>query len=146
MNRNSEAYTFLNQVEMLDAQIQGKMIEKQQWKELALGITANMDGERVKSSSGSKSRMSDAIDRCVDVEAEIDDLVDKLIDKKKEVTGVIERVGNATWYKILHMKYIRYMTLQEIADSFGKDYDWAKSTHGRAVAKVREILESERKE
>ncbi len=135
-----EAKEFLNQPKKLDLLIQNKLIEKQQWRDLALGITANMDGERVQS-SGSQQKMADAIVKCIDMEAEIDSLVDKLIDKKKEVISVIEQVDSPIEYDILHRIYIQYMSLQEVADHYGKEYGWATTTHGRALRSVQEIRE-----
>lgn len=134
-----DAKSYLSQVKKLDTQIRNKLIEKQQWKDIALGITSNMDGDRVQS-SGRKTKMADAIDRCVDMEAEIDRLVDKLVDTKKEVIETIEQLESPTQYDVLHMIYIQGKTLQEVADSYGMSYDWATTTHGRALKNVRNIL------
>ncbi len=136
-----EAKVFLKQVEKADLQIKNKLIEQQQWKDIALGITANMDGERVRSSGG-KSKMAEAVERCVDMEAEIDSLVDNLINLKKEVIQVIEQLDSPTEYNVLHMKYIQYIPLQEIADQYGYDYGWATTTHGRALRSVQHILDA----
>lgn len=136
-----DARSFLRQPERLDAQIKNKMIERQQWREMALGITANMGGERVQS-SGSKSKMADALDRCVDMEAELDAIIDELIDAKRAVIRVIERLESATEYNVLHMRYIQYMTFAEIADHYGKEYGWATTVHGRARNNVQAILDA----
>ena len=135
-----DAKEYLRQVEKLDLRIKNKLIEQRQWRDIALGITANMDGERVQS-SGAKSKMADAIDRCVDMEAEIDSLVDNLIEIKKEVIQTIERLDSAVEYDILHRRYIQGMELQEIADHYGKEYGWATTTHGRALKNVQALLD-----
>jgi hypothetical protein len=135
-----KAQEFLRQVRKLDLQITNKLIEKQQWKDIALGITANMDGERVQSSGG-KSKMANAVEKCVDMEAEIDGLVDKLIDVKKEVIHTIEQLDSPTEYDVLHRRYIQFLSLQEIADHYRKDYGWATTTHGRALKSLQEILD-----
>ena len=135
-----KAQDFLRQVRKLDLQITNKLIEKQQWRDIALGITANMDGERVQSSGG-KSKMADAIEKCVDVEAEIDRLVDELIDTKKEVIQAIEQLDSPTEYDVLHRRYIQFLSLQDIADHYRKDYGWATTTHGRALKSLQEILD-----
>ena len=136
-----DAKHFLKQVEMLDTKIKNKLIEQQQWRDIALGITANMDGERV-SSSGSKSKMADAIDKCVDMETEINNLIDELIGTKKKVVQAIERLDNPTEYNILHLRYIQFYSLQEIADQYDKDYTWVTTCHGRALKGVQNILEA----
>ena len=141
MRKKSEAQVFLEQPEKLDIQIRNKLIEKQQWHDIALGITANMDGERVQSTGG-KNKMADAINKCVDMEAEIDSLVDELIDTKKEVIQTIEKLDSPTEYNVLHMRYIQYMSLQDIADHYNRDYGWATTTHGRALKSVQEVMEA----
>ena len=140
MRKKSEAQLKLEQVEKLDAMIKNKLIEQQQWKEVALGITANMGGERVQS-SGTKSKMADAVEKCIDIEAEINNLIDKLIDAKREAIALIEQVDSAVWYNILHMRFIQYRDLSEIAAYYGKEYDWATSTQGRALANVQKIID-----
>jgi uncharacterized membrane protein YccC len=137
---NSDAKEFLKQVEMLDLRIKNKLIEQQQWRDIALGITANMEGERVQS-CGSQSKMADAVIKCVDMEAEIDSLIDTLVDTKKAVIQTIERLDSATEYNMLHMRYIQYKSLQEIADHYGRDYGWVTTTHGRALKNVQTILD-----
>lgn len=135
-----DAKCFLKQVEKLDARIKNKLIEQQQWRDIALGITANMDGERVQS-SGAKSKMAEAIDRCVDMETEINSLIDELIATKKEVIATIEQVDSAVEYDVLHKRYIQYMEYEDIGDCYGKDYGWATTTHGRALKSVQGILD-----
>jgi DNA-directed RNA polymerase specialized sigma24 family protein len=135
-----DAISFLKQVEKLDTLIKNKLIEKAQWRDIALGITANMEGERVQSSSR-PSKMADAIDKCVDMEAEIDSLIDKLIDTKRDVISVIEQLS-ATEYDVLHKHYIQGITLFEISSKLGRSYSWVKGTHKRGVKNVEKILKN----
>lgn len=134
------AKEYLQQVEKLDLLIQNKLAEKQQWLEVALGITAHLGGERVQT-SGSKSKMAEAVEKCIDVEREISALIDRMIDTKDEIISVIEGVENPTEYDVLHKRYIQKMTLQMIADRYGKEYSWATTTHGRALKSVQDILD-----
>lgn len=135
-----DAKLFLSQVKKLDLQISNKLIEIQQWKDITLGITANMDGERVQS-SGAKDKMASAIEKCVDMESEIDSLIDRLIDVKKEVIQTIEQLDSPTEYDILHKRYIQFMGLQDIADSYHRDYTTITTAHGRALKNVQAILD-----
>lgn len=138
MRNKSEAQIWLESVEKTDSIIKNKLIEKQQWKDIALGITANMDGERVQS-SGAKDKMASAVTKCVDMEAEIDSLVDKLIDIKKDVIKTIEQLYSPTEYKLLHLRYIQYIPLKDIADMWGTEYTNITTTHGRALKHVQAI-------
>lgn len=133
------AKDYLKQLEKLDTIINNKLVEKEQWKAVAMGVTANSEGERVQSSSR-PSKMADAIDKCVDMEREIDSLVDKLVDMKHDVTSVIEQL-NATEYDVLHKRYVQYLSYTEIADAKGRDYNWVTTVHGRALKNVQRILD-----
>ena len=136
----SKAQKYLEKVEKLDAIITNKLIEQRQWKEIALGITANMGGEKVQS-SGSQSKMADALNKCIDMEAEIDRAVDKLIDKKREVIATIEALESPSEYRLLHARYIQHIELKEIAEMWGKEYTTITTMHGRAIANVQRIME-----
>ena len=137
-----DAKTLLRSIEKLDVLIRNKLIEKQQWKDVALGITASMEGERVQS-SGSPSKMADAVIKCIAVEDEINSLIDSFIDTKRRVIEIIEQVESPIEYDILHQRYIQFRDLQEIADYYGKEYGWATTTHGRALKSVQEIIDRE---
>lgn len=140
MRKNNEAISLLESVAKLDTLITNKLIEQKQWRDMALGITENMNSERVQS-SGKKDKMADAVERCVDMEAEIDRLIDKYIDQKKKVLQVIERLDSPIEYNLLHMRYIQHKSLQDIADHYHREYGWATTTHGRAVSKVQSIMD-----
>ncbi len=140
MEKKSKAQLFLERVEMIDTIIENKLIEQRQWKDLAVSITANMDGERVQQSK-TISKMADAVINCVAMEAEIAEAVDKLIAEKRKVTQTLERLDNPTWYRILHMRYVQYIKLKDIAIQLNKDYDWVTTTHGRALRSVQNILD-----
>lgn len=138
-----KAEIFLEQVETIDTLVKNKLIERQQWADLAQSITAQMGGERVQS-SGNPSKMADAVIACTDMIDEINAQVKRLAIKKRDVVSVIEQLKMIE-YDVLHMKYIQYKDFFEIADKYGKDYNWATTVHGRAKKSVQRILE-ERKQ
>ena len=143
LEKKSEAQTFLLGVEMIDALIENKLIEQRQWKDLALSITANMDGERVGSSGNTTSKMADAVIKCIMMEDEIALAVEKLIAEKKKVVATIEKLYSPTEYRVLHMRYIQYISLTDIAEKLNKEYTWVTTVHGRAVKHVQSILQRE---
>lgn len=132
------AKQFMKQVSKLDKLIENKLAEREQWKTIALGTTSNTEKERVQS-SGSQQRMAEAVERYVDLEAEIDRCIDELIDVKKDVISVIEKL-NVFEYDVLHKVYIQHMTLDEVAVLYNKSYSWATTIHGRALKSVQKIL------
>lgn len=140
--KRSNAQAYLEQVERIDTIINNKLIERQQWRDKALHITANMDADKVHG-TGTQSKMEDALIKCAGVEEEIDAYVDKLIEVKREVLQTIEQLYSPTEYNVLHMRYIQLMDLQQIADRYGKEYGWATTTHGRALKSLEKLLEKQ---
>ena len=134
-----EARDFLNQLKKLDKMLENKEVERQQWKSIAMNTTSRNDSERVKS-SGSQQKMADAINKYIDLEAEIACLIDELIVIKKDAISVIEQL-NATEYDLLHKVYVQNIPLDEVAERCGKTYSWATTIHGRALKNVKKILD-----
>ena len=130
---------------MIDTLVENKLIEQRQWKDLALNITANMGGERVKSSSTSTSKMEDAVLKCIMIEDEIAAAVDRLIAEKKKVLRTMEELHSPTEYRILHMRYIQHISLADIAENLNREYTWVTTVHGRAVKHVQDLLNQQEK-
>ena len=129
---------------MIDALVENKLIEQRQWKDLALSITANMGGERVQSSSTTTSKMEDAVINCIMIEEEIAAAVEKLISEKKNAVRIMEALHSPTEYRILHMRYIQYISLADIAERLNREYTWVTTVHGRAVKHVQNLLNREK--
>jgi hypothetical protein len=150
----NRAQEFLEQVEKLNAMIENKMVEVSQWRDVALGVTSGGESVFVENkkgkkelhnmekvqSSGSPSKMADAVARIVDLQDEINCIVDRLIDTKQEIIRTIEQL-NATEYDVLHKRYIQGMTFDEIGAAKGKSKSWATTVHGRALQNLNKILD-----
>ena len=130
---------YLRQVELLDKKIKNKMVERQQWEDMAIGLSVGMGGDRVQS-TGKKEKMAKSVERCVDIESEVERLVDEYVKAKQEVIATIEKLESPTEYNILHMRYIQFIQLKEIADKYTRDYTWVTTTHGRALKNVKDLL------
>ncbi len=150
-----EAKKYLLQIASLNMRISNKLAEKQQWKDIALGVTSSGQSVTVTAkgkkelhnmekvqSSGNPSKMADAIARCIDLEREIDDIIDEMIDKKKEIIATIEQL-NPTEYDVLHKRYIQDMTFDEVGAAKGKSKSWATTVHGRALQNLQALLDAQ---
>jgi DNA-directed RNA polymerase specialized sigma subunit len=133
------AKTFLERVETLDTITNNKLIERQQWLDMANSITAQMGGERVQS-SGNPQKMADALNRCMDM---VDDIVQKiaqLAEQKREVTNAIEQL-NVDEYDVLHKIYIQHLTIEGVAKKKGKSKSWVKTVRINAIAHLQDIID-----
>lgn len=139
-----QAKVFLRQLSKINSMIKNKMIEKEQWKSIALGTTANLGTERVQS-SGSKQKMADAIDNYTDIEREINEHIRELIRKEREIIQVIEQLNSAE-YDLLHKIYVQGMSFDDAAIEYGKSYSWVTTIHGRALKNLNDILQKKGEE
>lgn len=134
-----KAQEYLKQIEKLDVLIKNKLIEKQHWKEIALGVTPQTGGERVQS-SGNQQKMASAVERMIDLERELDECVDRLINTRNDVIETIEQLSPEE-YDFLHLVYVQHLTLKEVAEKKRYSYSWATTFHGRALERVQRILD-----
>lgn len=145
-----KAKSFLQQLPKLNNMIKNKMIEREQWKDLALGMSSGgasvkINGkmhnvEKVKS-SGSQQKMADAVVEYVNIERELNQTIDKLVDIQKDVLEVIERLKPIE-YDLLHIVYVQNRTLFDVAEKYKKSYSWVTTVHGRALKNVQNILDA----
>ncbi len=133
------AKEYLQQIEKLDALIKNKLIEKQQWMDVALGITPQMSIDRVQS-TGNQQKMACAIEKMVDIERELDECVDRLIDTRNEVLSVLEQLDKEE-YDFLHLVYVQHYKLKDVANRKNYSYSWATTFHGNALKSVQTILD-----
>lgn len=134
---------FLYRVKKLDQMIENKKEERERWYLLATNITAGSapeTGVRVQSSS-SQQRMADAIDRSIDISAEIDEAIRQLYNERKEIIAMIEQLSFDE-YDILYKVYIQYHTLTEVAEMKNRSYSWVTSVHGIALKNMQKIIDS----
>jgi DNA-directed RNA polymerase specialized sigma24 family protein len=134
------AKDYLKQVRKLDSLIKNKLIEKQQWMDVALGITPQISADRVQS-SGNQQKMASAVDKCIEIEQELDEYVDKLIEKKREILSVLEQLSPKK-YDVMHAVYVQFQTFGETAYSMNKSYSWVKGTHSKAIKEVQRIIDN----
>lgn len=153
-----EVKEYLLQLKKLDKLIENKMIEKQQWKSIAMGVTPNCESvlvnvngkrelqnvEKVQS-SGNPHKMEDAIIKYIEIEAEIDRYIDILIDTRKDVIETIEMLP-VQEYDLLHKVYVQHITLADVADLYNTTYSNVTTVHGRALKMVQDILNEREKD
>lgn len=109
-------YERLGQVRKLDELINAKLAERQRLIEIATDITARpMDGMPHSNTGVVSQKMQNAVVSMVDLEHEINRMIDRYVDCKQEVVSALEKLP-AMEYGVLHRYYIRYMTIEEIAE------------------------------
>lgn len=137
-----KAKEYLAQIQKLDILVKNKLFEKEQLEALATSVTQSWSADKVQSSCD-PDKMTNVVFKIMKIEAEIDQAVDRFVDYKHEATGVIEQL-NPTEYDLLHKVYIRYMSLDEVAEDKHKTYSWVTTVHGRALKNVQKIIDGKK--
>lgn len=131
------AKEYLNQISRLNRMINNKLVEIQQLRDLALGISSISTGERVQSTPdfdkiGSKMAKID------ELEKNLDETIDKYVDLKNRIIGQIESMEDEITYNILFSRYIEKKQFELIAIEM--EYSWRQiiRLHGKALKQFEE--------
>ena len=129
---------YLSQISRLDRMIKNKMTELSQYKDLAYGLSAINNEERVQSTPDF-DKMTGKIAKILEMESKIDSLIDEYVDKKNLIVSQIDSMENEIYYEILFARYIEKKTFEKIADEMS--YSWRQiiRLHGRALQEFEKI-------
>ena len=149
------AKEYLSQIRLLNLKIDQKMEEKADLMSRAAGNHSPVLSKDKVQSSISGDKMSNTINRYVDLEKEIDDLIDRYVDKRDMIINQIHQLEDPRYVELLQLKYVgrrggdgrmHYMRLEEIACIMKKPsgmpytYGHIKSLHGEALKQFAEIM------
>ena len=123
---------YLGQIGRLDRMIKNKMTELAQYKDLAYGLSAITNEERVQTTP-EFDKMSGKVAKIIEIEQKIDSLIDEYVDKKNLIISQIDKIENETYYEILFARYIEKKTFEKIADEMNYSFRNTTRIHGRAL-------------
>ena len=125
---------YLNQVRRVDLLINQRIDQLQELREIAAGLRSpNMQQDAVQTSPEGDP-IGRAVSRYMDKEREIDELIDKFVDLKDQIIGEIQALPDPRHVEVLHLRYIKYMTMKDIAKKMHYEYKYACKIHGDALA------------
>lgn len=132
---------YLQQIRLYDSRINTNLEELNRLKAMVTKITPTLKQDVV-SGGGSQDKLSDAVAKIVDLEAEIDKEIDFFIDARKAVTRTIDKVDDARLHTVLNMRYVQFKTWEQIACDMGCSYQWVCKLHGIALQAVEKIIKN----
>lgn len=131
---------FLRQYRDANDNIDARLTEISNLRELAMKTTSNISSEPVQ--GGASDKIGTIVSKIADMEKEVDTEVNNLQKAKQEVNSVIESVKCPKLRKILYQRYICGYKWEQIAVNLDYDYRHVTRLHGEALEKVKEIIES----
>ena len=137
-----EAKEYLQQIRMYDTRILCSQEELDNLRAMTTKITATWK-EDVVSGSGSKDKLGDAMAKIIDLQNAINSDIDKYVDMKAEVWALIKKVKDPDQFKVLYMRYFKYMHWEQIACDMNMTFRNVCYIHGKALQAVTELLKGE---
>lgn len=134
-----KAKDFLKEIARIEKLIENKKEERARWKDIALHITGNYEGERVQA-TGNPQKMAVAVINSVDLQREIEGHIVSLYRKRQDIIAVLEQLPIQD-YDLLYKIYVNKKTLNDMADERGCSYSNITTLHGTALKKVQRIID-----
>lgn len=136
-----KAKEYLLKIEKNEKLINNKRDELFRLRCLADSASVDTTKEATKS-SGSTDRLGLLVARIADLENEIVSDSINAVEDMSERISVIEQLTDATEYDIIYRRYVKHQSLQLITDELNYSYEWICKLHGKALAKIQEIIEN----
>ena len=132
------AKDYLSQAYRIDRRINSKIEQVQSLRDLAAKATATLS-DMPRSASPNIHRMEDVITKMVDLESEINADLTRLINLKHEIVTVVKCVESPELQTLLELRYLCFMTWEQIAVELHFDLRWIHRLHNRALNEVEAI-------
>ena len=126
------AKEYLSQARYLDARINTKIKQLEALNTLATSATSVLTG-MPHSPNKATSKMADIVDKIVDLQAEINRDIDALVDLKGEMRSKLEMEPAEDYKAILEMRYLCFMSWEQIASNLGLSVPYTYKLHDRAL-------------
>ena len=136
-----DAKAFLNRARIINMEIDSKLKQTQDLRDLVLHITTT-----ISDMPGSPSRNTDKIEciiaKIVDMEHKIDEDIDSLVDLKGKIQTCINSLDDAEYRVLLTERYINFEDWEKIALTMHYTTRNIHLIHGKALRQIQEYLDT----
>lgn len=127
---------YLSQAYRLDQRINSKLAQVTALNDLATKCTTTLS-DMPRNPYRGISTMVDAVEKIIDLQAEINCDIDSLMDLKREIVRAIKAVANTEYQTILELRYLCFKTWEQIAVDMGYNVRHVYRIHDEAVESIR---------
>ncbi len=129
------AKEYLAQAYRIDQRINSKLEQITSLRELAVKATSTITDMPHNPTKNTDS-MENIITKMVDLETEINDDIDTLVDLKREIISVIKRIQNPEYQTLLELRYLCFISWEQIAGDLGYSSQHIYRLHEKALNAV----------
>lgn len=133
---DSDTINYLKQAKRLDDIINLKIEQLSDLKLQSAIISSLHDTEKVKTSLN-PNKLSGLVAKMVDLENEINKEIDKLYSIKKDIMHSINLIDNKDYQVLLNLRYLNFLTWEEIAAKMSYSIRWIYKMHKEAILKIK---------
>ncbi|MHB1455104.1 MAG: DUF1492 domain-containing protein [Saccharofermentanales bacterium] len=126
---------YLTQAYRIDQRINSKIEQISSLRELATKATSTLT-DMPHNPTKNISSMENIICKMVDLENEINDDIDALVDLKREIVSVIKKIQNPEYQTLLELRYLCFISWEQIAVDMGYNSQYVFHLHGKALKSV----------
>ncbi|HAL74931.1 MAG TPA: hypothetical protein DCM45_07605 [Clostridiales bacterium] len=126
---------YLSQAYRLDQRINSKLAQVTALNDLATKCTTTLS-DMPRNPNRGISTMADAVEKIVDLQAEINRDIDALVDLKRDIVRAIKAVANTEYQTILELRYLCFKTWEQIAVDMGYNVRHVYRIHDEAVESI----------
>lgn len=132
-----KAKKFFQEIRNIDKQIDVKFEQLERAKALATKVTATMSDTPGRATGGDGESSWDKVIRLRD---ELDAEIDRLVDMKREAMGIVRKLQNEKYRRVLESRYLVGKTWEAIAVEMGMTYQGVCKMHGAALQEAEKIF------
>lgn len=133
---DSDIINYLKQAKRLDDIINLKIEQLSDLKLQSAAISSLHDTEKVKTSLN-PNKLSGLVAKMVDLENEINTEIDNLYSLKKDIMHIINLIDSKDYKVLLNLRYLNFLTWEEIAVKMGYSVRWIYKIHKKAIMKLK---------
>lgn len=130
------AREYLSQAYYLDQRINSKIEQVESLNDLARKAGCAISG-MPRNPDRAVSSMANAVERIVDLQAEINADIDRMVGLKTEIMKVIRQVDDPEFQTLLEKKYLNFHTWGQIAVDMGYNVRHLYRIHDRALLEIK---------
>lgn len=129
--------SYLGQIKRLELQMQNKLSEIGQLRELSRSVSAVVNEERVQTTPNF-DKIGTMYCKIEAMEEKLSALIDEYMKQKNEIISQIEGLDDEIYYELLFHRYIERKTFEEIAVDIKYSFRQTLRLHGKALGAFEE--------
>ena len=124
---------YFEQAIWLDRKINSLIRESERLREMTVGITAPVQGNRVQTSRAREAPFVRVLEKLMALEETINREIDALVDLKAELREVIDAVACEEEQMVLRCRYLCCMSWEEVSKALGVNPRTVRRWHASAL-------------